>query len=83
MFSSDTDETVASAQIEVYRRMKGAERLRVGLELTQLSRRILVEGVRLRHPEYSDEQLRLAMIRLWLGDDDFQRAYPEAALLEP
>ncbi len=83
MFSSDTDESVAAAQIEVYRRMRPADRLRVGLELTQVSRRLLAEGIRARHPDYSDEQVRLAMIRLWLGDDDYRRAYPAAALLDP
>jgi hypothetical protein len=83
MVSRDTTERAASAQLEVYRRMQATERLRVGLELTRMSRRLLADGIRARHPDYSDEQVRLAMIRLWLGDDDFRRAYPTEALLEP
>ncbi len=79
----DTSPGAHAAQLAAYRRMSPAARLRVGLELTETSRRLLRHGVRVRHPEYSDEELRLAVIRLWLGNEEFRRVYSGAAELEP
>ncbi|MGH9382066.1 MAG: hypothetical protein ACRD2Z_15840 [Thermoanaerobaculia bacterium] len=79
----DTSEAAASAQLEVYRRMSPAARLRVGLELTATSRRLLGDGIRRRHPEYDDEHVRLAFLRLWLGPELFRAAYPGLPELEP
>ena len=45
-------------------------------ELSDAVREIAAEGVRSRHPEYSDEQVRLAVIRLTLGEKLFREAYP-------
>jgi len=83
MAALDTSPAADAVQLEVYRRMPPEERLRVGLELTELSRGLLVAGVRARHPEYDEEGIRLASIRLWLGPELFRRAYPGAAELEP
>jgi hypothetical protein len=56
--SHDTSEDAARVQLGVYRRMAPSERLNVGLELTRMSRGLLAQGIRARHPEYSDEQVR-------------------------
>ncbi len=79
----DTSEAADEVQLEIYRRMEPSERLQVGLDLTELSRNLLAEGIRLRHPEYGDEQVRLATIRAWLGAELFALAYPDAPALEP
>ena len=83
MAARDTSPEAASVQLDAYRRMSPAARLRVGLELTAVSRRLLADGVRRRHPEYSDEQVRLAFLRLWLGADLFRAAYAGMPDLEP
>jgi hypothetical protein len=83
MLALDTSEETSSIQIEVYRRMTPGARLRLGLELTEMSRRLLVDGIRRRHPEYDEEQARLASIRLWLGPELFRNAYPEMRELDP
>lgn len=83
MPSRDTSREAAEVQLDVYRRMAPGARLRVGLELTELSRRLLEDGVRRRHPEYSDAQVRLAFLRLWLGAELFRQAYADQAELEP
>ncbi len=79
----DTSAEAAAVQIEAYRRMTSAARLHAALELTELSRALLAAGVRRRHPEYDDEQLRLATIRLWLGDELYRQAYAGCAELAP
>lgn len=83
MSALDTSDDAASVQIEVYRRMTPGARLRLGLELTEMSRHLLKDGIRRRHPEYGDEEVRLASIRLWLGPELFRTAYPETCELEP
>lgn len=79
----DTSEEAARVQLEVYRRMAPADRLRVGLELTRMSRELIAQGIRARHPEYSDDEVRWAVILLWLGPERFARAYPHGPELAP
>ena len=81
--SHDTSEDAARVQLGVYRRMAPSERLNVGLELTRISRDLLAQGIRARHPEYSDDEVTWAVIRVWIGRDMFRRAYPYGPQLDP
>jgi hypothetical protein len=74
----DTTPYAHQVQIEIFRRMRPEERLRSAVSLAQTSRELLKEGVRRRHPDYSEEQVRLAVIRIMLGEDLFLLAYAEA-----
>ena len=79
----DTSEDAARVRLGVYRRMAPSERLNVGLELTRMSRDLLAQGIRARHPEYSDDEVKWAVIRVWIGRDMFRRAYPHGPQLDP
>jgi hypothetical protein len=70
-------------QVEVFRRMKPEMRLQVAIDLAQTSRKLVEEGVYKRHPDYGEEQIRLAAIRLILEEDLFLSAYPEARDILP
>ncbi len=83
MIPRDTSEEAAAAQLEVYRRMTPEARLQVALELTEMSRQLPADGIRARHPEYSDEQVRLAMIRVWLTPELYRQAYAGYRELDP
>jgi len=74
--SPDTTEEAARVQREVYRRMSPARRLQLIFEMNENLRELLAAGVRDRHPDYTEAQVKLAVIRLWLGRDLFTRAYP-------
>ncbi len=63
--------------------MGAAARLRMALELTEMSRHLLEDGIRRRHPEYTSDELRLAFLRLWLGPELFREAYPGQPDLAP
>lgn len=63
--------------------MHPSDRLRIGLELTRLSRDLMAQGIRARHPEYSDEEVKWALIRAWIGPEIFGRAYPTRPQLDP
>jgi hypothetical protein len=83
MAAMDTSAEAASIQLDVYRRMSPYGRLRIGLELTAMSRQLLADGIRRRHPEYSDAQVHVAFLRLWLGEDLFRKAYTGELELAP
>jgi len=53
-------------------------RLRAALEMSDEMGRVLEDGVRARHPGYSEDDVRLAAIRLRLGDALFRAVYPSA-----
>ncbi|MDZ7359406.1 MAG: hypothetical protein ONB46_01590 [candidate division KSB1 bacterium] len=59
----DTSPEIERLQMEIFRKMAPARRLQLAIELTQTSRKLLAGGVRRRHPEYNDEQIRLAVMR--------------------
>ena len=83
MAFSDTSREARQIQIEIFRRLGPEGRLDKALELAELSRQLLTEGVRLRHPEYSADEVRLAVIRLQLPEELFRAAYPEALGVKP
>ena len=69
--------------MEIFRRMGPEKRLQAGIALSQLCRKLLAEGVRQRHPEYDEKEIKLATIRLTLPEDLFLAAYPEARDIRP
>lgn len=83
MPSLDTTPEADRVQLEVFRNMGPEKRLEVAIALSQTSRKLLAEGVRLRHPDYDEEQVRLAVIRLTLPEDLFLAAYPEGKDILP
>lgn len=74
----DTSPAAEQQQLKIFRSMLPEVRLQMAMELSQTCRHLLAEGVRLRHPDYDNEKVRLAVIRLLLGDELFLTVYPEA-----
>jgi hypothetical protein len=72
----DTSREAFWVQCAALRRLGTAGRLRLAFDLTEQVWKTVTAGIRRRHPEYSEEQVRLAMIRLRLGDDLFRIGYP-------
>jgi hypothetical protein len=75
-FPADTTREAAWVQIEIYRRMAPEKRLRQALEMSEFARMVSASGVRQRHPDYTEEQVRLTVVRYCVGDDLFSQAYP-------
>lgn len=80
--ATDTSADVAGVQAEAFRRMGPEGRLRAALEMSEEMGRILEAGVRARHPGYTADEVRLAAIRLRLGEPLFHAVYP-LAQVEP
>jgi hypothetical protein len=73
---ADTSVETARVQQEIYRRMAPQQRLRLAFQMTASTRAITAAGVRSRHPDYTERQVQLAVIRLTLGEELFRRVYP-------
>jgi len=82
--SLDTDPAVEERQIEAWRRMTPAEKLRIVSELVRASEELALAGVKQRHPGATGRELelRLAALRLdretmlhWLGWDPEREGY--------
>jgi hypothetical protein len=80
---ADTDGAAHAAQIAAYRRMSGRERCAVVFRLNRLARRTAESGIRSRHPEYSDEQVRRGLLRLLFGDEVARGVWPNEVLVDP
>ena len=48
----------------------------MALEMSEEMARVVDAGVRLRHPDYSDDEVRLAGIRIRIGEELFRAVYP-------
>lgn len=72
----DTAPEAARVQREVLDRMTPEELVRLSFDASEFVRGLALEGIALRHPEYTLEQRRFALFRLLLGDELFGRAYP-------
>ena len=81
LLSSDTSPAAERAQVELWRRMSPIEKLHAVTETTRAALQLSLAGIRLRHPEASDEEcmLRLAVFRL--GRELARRVYPKVAHL--
>jgi len=83
MIPLDTSSEAQKAQFEVFRNMAPEKRLQSAALLSETCRTLMAEGVRKRHPDYNEEQVRLAVIRCLLPKDLFLRAYPGARHVLP
>lgn len=79
----DTRPEADHLQIEIFRRMGPEKRLQAGIALSQTCRELLAAGVRRRHPEYGEKEVKLAVFRLILPEDLFLSAYPYAQDIRP
>ena len=75
-FPRDTSLEASRVQYAAWKRMGEGRRSQAAMEMSDAVREIAAAGVRERHPEYSDDQVRLAVILLCLGEDLFRHAYP-------
>ena len=79
----DTNPDALRVQIEIFQRMEPHQRLQAAAHLSETCRSLLAEGIRKRHPNYDEKQVKLAVIRCLLPEDLFLRAYPNARNILP
>lgn len=72
----DTTFDAARVYFATLKKLGENGRWRMAVDLTESMRRGVAAGVRMRHPDYSDNQVRLAVLRLMVGDELFRQCCP-------
>ena len=63
--------------------MSGAEKVESARQLRRSALALFKVGIRDRHPDYTGEQIHLAVMRRILGGELYQKAFSGKALVEP
>ena len=66
---SDTSDEALAVQLECLRQMSPQERLRPACAWSGQVRRMAFDAIRRRHPEYSEDEVRLTFIELTYGKE--------------
>jgi len=72
---TDTAPEARAVQIAALRALGPAGRARATFARNRLARELSKTGIRMRHPDYDEEQVRLALCRLLLGEKLFGEVY--------
>jgi hypothetical protein len=83
MSLSDTSQATARMRAEVFRRMTPAEKSKIVEQMSEEARQLARCGIRLRHPDYSSEEVEHALHRLLVGDALADKAWPDFTHLRP
>lgn len=83
MRAEDTAPAAEEVRIRLLRAAGSSRRFKMACALSEGVRELSRAGIRSRHPEYSDEDVELAMRRVLLGEELFQAVWPNAPLRAP
>jgi hypothetical protein len=78
--SADTSKTAELKQLEVLRNMGPTGRLKLTMDLCDNLRNITKAGIRHRHPDYTEQQITQAYLRLILEPELFQQIFPNCEI---
>lgn len=70
---SDTSGDAARAQVDAVRRLGRAGRLAAAVGMSDDARTISLDGIKRRHPEYSEAQVQYLMLCALYGEDLAQK----------
>jgi len=68
MATTDTTPDARRRVMAVFSAMSGAERVRYATEMADEVREVAMAGIRTRHPDYDDQQVRTAWFAMLHGD---------------
>ena len=80
---SDTSPEATRVQYELYRRMSPGRRLELVFDMCDTGRLLAIAGLRMRHPEATDEELKRLWAKQRLGDVLYERVYGARRSFEP
>jgi len=83
MRQRDTSREAYERQLALYRAMTPERRSELALEMSDDVRRIAAEGIKRRHPEYSERDVRRALVALLYGKDAASKVWPGAPVPRP
>jgi len=82
-YTADTSPEAYAVQLELLRRMSPIQRLRKTFALSRQLKRMAMDAIRRRHPEFDEDAVRLKFIELTYGEalaDDVRRWQEERTI---
>lgn len=83
MSISDTSASTAKMRAQIFRRMTPAEKVAIVAQMSEEARELARVGIRLRHSDYSPDEVEHALHRLLVGDAVADKAWPDFTHLRP
>ena len=83
MRASDTSQDAHEFQVRLYRAMTPEQRSELAMRMSDDVRRVTAEGIRQRHPDYSERDVRRALVALLYGRDAAAKVWPGEPVAEP
>lgn len=80
---NDTDPDSASVRWDVYRNLTAEQRFEVAWDLSEAVRAVAKDGIRDRHPHYTNDEVHRAYCRLAWGDALVREVWPAHPLVAP
>jgi hypothetical protein len=62
-------------QIEILKKMKGEEKIKISFQLIELQHNLILAGIKNLHPEYDNEKIELTLKKILLGKELFEKVY--------
>ncbi len=72
----DTTRHADDLRISILRHLTGEQRLQIALEMSDLARELCLAGLRSRHPDWSDSELKREFIRRMIAPVTLPRSSP-------
>jgi hypothetical protein len=72
----DTSQQAHDHRLRLYRAMSPVQRSELALRMSDDLRRIAAEGIRARHPGYSDREVRRALVAVFYGAETAAKVWP-------
>ncbi len=79
----DTSQDAHDVQVGLYRSMRSEERSALALRMSDDIRRVAAEGIRERHPDYSEAEVRRALVALLYGADAAMKVWRDSPARVP
>jgi hypothetical protein len=80
---ADTSPEAFRVLLQVYRAMPPCRRLEIAMQMSDDILEVAASGVRQRHPDYNDEQVRMALIRMRRVTSSFGKSTVRRCKHEP
>ena len=73
LIPADTTIEAARKQIEILRKMSLEKRALISFELSDNVRQNAIAGIKKLHPDFTDSQIRMELLRRTVGDELFRK----------
>ena len=81
--SSDTSPEAERHYTNFLRSLTGSEKVAMAVEMTETANKICRQGIAHRHPNYTDDEIHYAFLRIIWGHELFAKVHPDGPFLTP